>query len=411
MFSDIPIHYFSCTHRAIEPSKTLANYENKLKIAGITRITDITHLDRIGIPVYSAIRPTAQDGGVSIYAGKGAKKEQAKASAMMEGFERYSAEKQKIDEINSKVANIQEMSNEKFIHPNDLICSNEVKDLDFEKENSLEWTLVTDISTEDEYYIPSNAIFHPYIPKNPSATAIFKGNTNGLASGNVLEEAVLHGILEVIERDAWSIFELTKKNKKEIAIDKIENPLINSLLDKFKKESIYIKLMDLTADVDIPTIAATADDTALQDPALLTLGVGTHLNPEIAVLRALTEVAQSRATQIHGTREDTSRAVFMRKAGYIRMKKMNKHYFDSENEENIIDITDIKDKSTKSLKKDIEITTRELKNNGLDKILFKDLTREEIGVNVVRVVIPKTENYAIDPDRLGKRWINYDENY
>lgn len=411
MFSDIPIHYFSCTHRAIEPSKTLANYENKLKIAGITRITDITHLDRIGIPVYSAIRPTAQDGGVSIYAGKGAKKEQAKASAMMEGFERYSAEKQMIDETNSKIANTQEMTDEKFIQPNDLILSNEVKDLDFEKENSLEWTLATDISTEEEYYIPSNAIFHPYIPKNSVATAIFKGNTNGLASGNVLEEAVLHGMLEVIERDAWSIFELTKRNKKEIAIEQIENPLINSLLDKFKKESIDIKLMDLTADIDIPTIAATADDTVLQDPALLTLGVGTHLNPEIAVLRALTEVAQSRATQIHGTREDTSRAVFMRKAGYIRMKKMNKHYFNDESEENTIDITDIKDKSAESLKKDIEITTKELKNNGLDKILFKDLTRKEIGVNVARVVIPGTENYAIDPDRLGKRWINYDGNH
>ena len=440
MFSDIPIQYFSCTHRAINPSKTLVNYENKLKKAGITRITDITHLDRIGIPVYSAIRPTAQDGGVSIYAGKGATKEQAKASAMMEGFERYSAEKQKIDEINSKIANIQEMNDEQFIKPHDLILSNEIKDLDFEKENSLEWTLAIDIITEEEYYIPSNSIYHPYIPKKSehndnknsnenndnnnennddnknnniqkSPTAIFKGNTNGLASGNVLEEAVLHGMLEIIERDAWSIFELTKKNKKEIAIDTIEDPLINSLLDKFKKESINIKIMDLTADIDIPTIAATADDTILQDPALLTLGVGTHLNPKIAVLRALTEVAQSRATQIHGTREDTSRAVFMRKAGYVRMKKMNKHYFDDETKENIIDIKDIEDKSTESLKKDIEITTKELINNGLDKILFKDLTRKEIGANVVRVVIPGTENYAIDPDRLGKRWIKYNENH
>ncbi len=322
MFSDIQISYFSCTHRAIEPSKTIAECKNKLKVAGITRVTDITHLDRIGIPVFSAIRPTAQDGGVSIYAGKGAKKDQAKASAMMEGFERYSAEKQSIDDENSKLATLSEMDGEKFIHPDDLIISNEVKSLDFEKERKIEWTLTKDIITENDYYIPSNAIFHPYIPKDAKNTsAIFKGNTNGLASGNVLEEAVLHGMLEVIERDAWSIFELTKKNKKCINIDNIENPLINELLEKFKKESINIKLMDLTADIDIPTIAAIADDTILKDPALLTLGIGTHLNPEIAVLRALTEVAQSRATQIHGTREDTSRAVLMRKAGYERMKK------------------------------------------------------------------------------------------
>ena len=60
-------------------------------------------------------------------------------------------------------------------------------------------------------------------------------------------------------------------------------------------------------------MAAVSDDTVLKDPALLTLGVGTHLDPEVAAIRALTEVAQSRATQIHGTREDTNRAVFMRK--------------------------------------------------------------------------------------------------
>ncbi|RBQ24221.1 hypothetical protein ALNOE001_03340 [Candidatus Methanobinarius endosymbioticus] len=411
MFSDVQIHYFSCTHRVVDPSKTIAKYESKLKTAGITRVTEITHLDRIGIPVFSAIRPTAQGGGVSIYAGKGVKKEQAKASAMMEGFERYSAEKQESDDENSKIANIEEISSFDYISPNDLILSNEVKNLDFEKENKLEWSPVTDISTEKTFYIPSNSIYHPYVPNETNnsnkATAIFKGNTNGLASGNVLEEAVLHGILEVLERDAWSIFELTKRNKKEINIENIENPLIQSLIEKFKKESIDIKLMDLTADINIPTIAATADDTILQDPALLTLGVGTHLNPEIAVFRALTEVAQSRATQIHGTREDTTRAVFMRKAGYKRMKIMNKHYFEKEKDEKIIELNTIKDKSTDSLKKDIEITTKELKENGLKNILFKDLTREEIGVNVVRVIVPGTENYAIDPDRIGNRWMKF----
>lgn len=71
---------------------------------------------------------------MSIYAGKGAKKDQAKASAMMEGFERYSAEKQSIDDENSKLATLSEMDGEKFIHPDDLIISNEVKSLDFEKE-------------------------------------------------------------------------------------------------------------------------------------------------------------------------------------------------------------------------------------------------------------------------------------
>ena len=74
------------------PEETIKNVESKLRVAGVTRVAEITHLDRVGIPVYSAIRPGAAEGAVSIYAGKGATKSQAKASAMMESFERYSAE-------------------------------------------------------------------------------------------------------------------------------------------------------------------------------------------------------------------------------------------------------------------------------------------------------------------------------
>ena len=398
MFSDIPLTYFDCTHRTIAPSKTIENNEKKLKDAGITRLTEISGLDRIGIPVFSCIRPTAQDGGVSVYAGKGATPEQAKASAMMEGFERYSGERKLEDNENIIVKSPNEMDN--YIEPESLILSKEV-DRDTINDSKIEWTLSKDIISQEEYYIPANAIYHPYVVEN-GITPLFKGNTNGLASGNVLEEAVLHGIFEVIERDAWSIFELTKKNEKQIDTKTIENPMINSLLEKFENNSINIKLMDLTADIGIPTIAASSDDTLLEDPALLTLGVGTHLNGEIATLRALTEVAQSRATQIHGTREDTTRANFMRKAGYKRMKHINHHYF--EDEENKINLEDIENKSTNSLKEDIEICQSEILSVDLDKILFKDLTRSEIGVSVARVVIPQAELFALDPDRIGTRF-------
>src|SRR3974377_1951248 len=97
MFKEVPIKYFGCTHRAITPKKTIKNVEGKLRLAGVTRIAEITHLDRLGVPVYSAIRPGAAEGAVSIYAGKGATKSQAKASAMMEAFERYSAEINELD--------------------------------------------------------------------------------------------------------------------------------------------------------------------------------------------------------------------------------------------------------------------------------------------------------------------------
>ena len=190
------IKYFKGTHRIIPPSETIENNEEKCKTAGITRITEITHLDRIGLPVFSAIRPTSQDGAISIYGGKGITAEHAKASAMMEGFERYSAEKQDEKLVTGTVSEISSKGNSIDIETLNL-------PKDFRKENiplmNLEWNLCHDLITDEDYYVPSNAIYHPYVLNDNTCQSLFKSNTNGLASGNSLEEAILHGIFEVIE--------------------------------------------------------------------------------------------------------------------------------------------------------------------------------------------------------------------
>ena len=394
------ITYFKGTHRVIAPSKTIEINQDKLKTAGITRIADITDLDRIGLPIYTAIRPTAEEGAVSIYGGKGISKDHAKASAMMEGFERYSAERQDSDE--TIIATLDEIRN--YGEPVDHKSLNLPKE--FEKKGiddlSLEWSKSKDIISGKEYYIPTNAVYHPYTHEN-NIQSLFKSNTNGLASGNILEEAILHGMLEVIERDAWSIFELTHKNYAQIDLESIESEIIRDIIDKFESEGIRIKLMDFTADIKIPTIAASADDTITKDAGLLTLGMGTHMDPEVAVLRALTEVAQSRATQINGAREDTVRADFAREAGYERMKRINKYYF--RNEEEQTRLSDIENKSTSSITKDIEIVKDELIANDIEKILYVDLTRPELDVSVVRVIIPEMEVYTIDQSRAGYRFL------
>lgn len=394
MFKEVPVKYFGGTHRCRDPEETINVVEGKLRTAGVTRIAEITHLDRIGIPVYSAIRPGAAEGAVSIYAGKGATKPQAKASAMMEAFERYSAEQQETDKEKIITGSFTDMDS--GIDPVSLILPSGSTLTD---KTNIDWVAAINARNDNEFLIPANAVYHPYKPDK--GQFIFKSNTNGLASGNVIEEAVFHGITEVVERDAWSIFEALRQPKLEVNFENTENPLIRDITSKFKKAGVEVKLVDLTADVEITTMAAVSDDKVLKDPALLTLGVGTHLDPEVAALRALTEVAQSRATQIHGTREDTTRAVFMRKAGYERMKRINKHWFGESSGE--LDLSEIKNKAKKSFKEDIETSLKLLNKCGFDEVLYTDLTRPEIDIAVVRVVIPGMEVYSVDVERVGNR--------
>lgn len=394
MFKEIPVKYFGGTHRCRDPQETIDKVEGKLRIAGVTRIAEITHLDRIGIPVYSAIRPGAAEGAVSIYAGKGVTQPQAKASAMMEAFERYSAEKQESDEEKIVTGPFNEMDG--CVDPASLILPAGALNAD---KTDIDWVVAVNAGNDEECLLPANAVYHPYQPRN--GNFLFKSSTNGLASGNIMEEAVFHGITEVVERDAWSIFEARRQPPREVDCNTTENPMIQEVLKKFQEAGVDVKLVELTADVEIPTMAAVSDDTVLKDPALLTLGVGTHLDPEVAALRALTEVAQSRATQIHGTREDTTRAVFMRKAGYQRMKRINRHWFGEF--EDRVDLSDIENKARKTFKDDIETSLKLLSKCSFDDVFYTDLTRPEIDIPVVRVVIPGMEVYSVDTQRVGKR--------
>ena len=388
MLNEAPIKYKKSTHRTSLPEETLDKISDITMEIGLTRTSKITHLDRLNIPIYTSVRPLAEEGAVSVYAGKGPTDIHAKVSSIMEAIERYSAEQQESDENI-----IKKYDPEDCLNPEELILP-----LNSYHDEEIEWTKATSIKTQEEIYVPSNAVYHPYNSEN--VHHIHLSNTNGLASGNQLEEAIFHGMMEVIERDAWSFFEVYKEDKAEINCENTDNEYIRELLDKFEKNNVSIKLLDLTIENQIPTIAAVSEDVTLKDPALLTLGIGTHLDPDIAAIRAITEVAQSRATQIHGTREDTTRANLLRQTGYERMKRLNKHWF--KDCERTINIEDMPDRSSDSFKEDIEITMKLLEKSGITDAYYVDLTRD-INIPVVRVIIPQMEVYSVDTSRIGRR--------
>jgi len=380
--------YKDDTHRAMPPEETLKLAEAKLPAAGITRVADITNLDRIGIPVFSSIRPMADRGAISVYNGKGATPTEAKVSAMMEGLERYSAE------LRDRELKIESYSHlDSALDPRELILPEGAQ-----HDAMIPWISGWDIMNDEEIMVPANAVFHPLPAEYKS---LFRTNTSGLASGNAIEEAVFHGLAEVIERDAWALVEATRRAAP--LIRDVEDDQARGLLDKFAAAEVDVYLRDITSDVGVPTCAAASDDVRLRDPTLLTTGMGTHTSAVVAVLRALTEVAQSRLTQIHGAREDATLADFRKQIGYDRTKKLNRRWFEASEEKSF---AKIKSFESDDFLLDIKYMLKKLEEEGLDRVVVVDLTREEIGLPVVRVIVPGLEIAAVDPERVGKRCRN-----
>lgn len=379
--------------RSVHPSETLVRVEPLMKVAGITRLADITDLDRVGIPVYSAIRPSAEGGAISVYNGKGRTKEEAKVSALMEGFERYSAEVRGFNIVRKGVEEFRADHN--AIDPMDLILT-PASAYRLMKQ-PVGWVKGADLNEVGETWVPASAVFHPYVSKHD--LALFRTSTNGLASGNNLEEAILHGLCEVIERDAWSLAEGRRRMNGDIILP--EDGPARELVDKFVTKGIEIHLKNLTSDIGVPTIAAAADDVIMQDPALLTLGIGTHLDPQIAALKAILEVAQSRLTQIHGAREDTVKGEHSRKLGYERMKRINKMWLTESGPS--VSLSDLPKLDTDDIYDDLQVVRSRLNSRGFKSTVVVDLTRRELGIPVVRVIVPGLEVFAIDEDRVGPR--------
>jgi len=384
--------YMADTHRVRPPEDTLRRVKEITGKAGITRVADITGLDRLGIPIFTSIRPGAQEGAVTVYTGKGCTPQEAEVSAIMEGIERFSAEPGALTLVKGSYEALKVRYN--VLDPVRLILP---KMRMYAHNEEIEWVKGYSVTNDRDVLVPAEAAFHPYERRNQ----LFRTNTNGLAVGNVVEEAVLHGLMEVIERDAWSLFEGGATRDRDVDLSSSDNALVREILKKLEAASIKEYAKDITSDVGITTVGVAIDDETTRDPALLSLGVGTHLIPEVAALRALTEAVQSRLTTIHGTREDTFKAEFARRIGYERMKRLNKRWFTPSGE--TVRLEELNSVLNQDFLEDINYTVKRLSESGFDEVVLVDLTKPDLRVPAVRVIVPGMEVYALDKDRMGGR--------
>jgi len=329
-----------------------------------------------------------------VYNGKGPTPEQAMASAVMEAMERYSAERRSTDDI--VYGTFDDASGSGLaLDPREMILPLRV--LDYIDNARIGWCIGHEMFRGEPIWVPANAVYHPYFPDGDMQ--LFRYHTNGIASGNTMEEAILHSMFELIERDAWSICEYRERANADVIVE--EGSLCSALLKRFSDSGVDIYLKDLTSDIGIPTIGAAADDTITKDPELLTIGVGTHLNPEIAAVRALTEVAQSRTTHKHGSKINAKLQKISQDMGYENIKKANRVWYSKAGK--TVKLADMKRLDTPYVLDDIEVVFDNLIRCGFDKMIAVDITRPEVNIPSIRMIIPGLEVSTMDPEREGPR--------
>ena len=277
--------------RTVAPEQTLALAKSWARAARIRAVSDITHLDCLGVPVFVSERDGALSDGFTF--GKGLAAIESEIGAHMEAIEFHFAE--------PGTAELET----KWGTPRDLSAA---PDAAFEfapmlnrrpaPDQRLLLARVHDVETGEPAWIPAELVFHP-APCDVGAE-FYGASTNGLASGNSIEEASLHALFELIERDIWSI-EFVRNASLRVA-ERGLPPQIRDIAHTAARNGLRLVVRTVPNDFGMPFFAAFLFDPARPEQRFFNGGWGCHLDRRIALMRAVTEAAQSRAAYLHGRR-------------------------------------------------------------------------------------------------------------
>lgn len=364
------------TLRERDAAATLAWVRPYLAECGITRLANVTGLDRIGIPVWMCIRPNGRS--LSVSQGKGQTPELAQASAVMESVETFHSEHARPPDLVAPYRSARRRHD--VVNP--AILTPGVRWRAYRDDRDLCWARGTDLATGEPVLLPHLRVTFDWSRPHPDG-GLFQVTSTGVASGNAMAEALCHALYEVIERDAdwrWNRRADAARDASEIDPATIDSPHLRLLLDRLARAEVSIRMWDITSGVGVPAFASTIHDAGPLGRLGPFAGFGCHLSPEIALSRAITEAVQSRLTYIAGSRDD------MYPGHYVpRLPPADDgsapappRRFDPYAGPGLGATFD----------EDLDIVRRRLEDAGFPRVISFDYTRPDIGIPVVLVVVP-----------------------
>jgi ribosomal protein S12 methylthiotransferase accessory factor len=358
---------------------------------GITRIANVTGLDYIGIPVAIAVRPRSHS--VAVTQGKGPTWTHAAASAVMEAIELFHGE-----DLWPRVRwdSARGLGRRERILPPDRLNRT---DRELSSRTELPWIEGRDLSDGRSCWVPLELVYTDYKVSKRECGDYFLSSSNGLASGNHILEALGSGICEVIERDAvalWECRDTRARARCRIDLSTVDDPTCLTLLEHYERSRIATRVWDVTSDCEIPVFVCEIQPQEY-DPSSMrrrSRGAGCHPSRAVALARALAEAAQVRLTHIIGARDDifadTYEDSLEVRAGAALLDALaasvSPRCYGS-----------VATFVSPDIRDDVRWLLQRMRSAGFASVVAVDLTRSEVGVPVVRIVVPGLEGFSAHP--------------
>jgi ribosomal protein S12 methylthiotransferase accessory factor len=367
---------------------------------GITRIANVTGLDRIGLPVVMVCRPNSR--GLAVSQGKGLTLAAAKASGLMESVEAYHAERIALP---LKLGSHEDLEGE--LRLVDVSQLNRSRDSAFHPSLPLLWIEGYDLLQQETVWAPYELVHTNFTTPRPTGSGCFGQTSNGLASGNHLLEAISHAITEVVERDAntlWGLADDATQRSTRIDLQSVLDPACCSVLEMLERAGMSVAVWETTSDIGIPSYLCMFADPSEAALGLIpnSRGYGCHCRRGIALLRALTEAAQMRLTIISGSRDDLETDNY-RGRSPLQDASFSLEWLETAGPLRRFRITPECDADT--FDEEIDWQLERLRAAGFGRVVVVDLTKSNIGLPVARIIIPGLELAFIDWNyfTLGRR--------
>lgn len=401
-------------HRSVSPETTFRKYEHHVSpITGIVRALEPVLAEDGAVQVYAA----GQNGAVGLEtladvkrglrsgsAGKGVSAAQAKASALCEALERYSGVATG-GEWRVRRA-FQDWDEGLAFHPNTIMGYSERQYAEREQWNArgsrfnrvpepldnatpVDWSPLWSLTEQRHKYFPTQLVYFQSTATEGDRTMYSVGCSNGNASGNTREEAVLQGFFELVERDAVALWWYNRLPKRGVALETFGDAYLLDMVAHYRQRGRSAWALDLTSDLGIPVFVAISRFTE-GGPEKILFGLGCHLDSRIAVQRAFAEMGQmlALAGETGGPPVEEGEVL-----DWLRNSTVaNQPYLVADPAKVPAKREDFPRQHTGDFAKDIDHCRAIVEGKGMEMLVL-DQTRADVGMPVVKVVVPGLRHF------------------